>query len=753
MSTLQPDTISYLESLPTSALKSVLSKMPKVKAAKALKALQSRAMKTHAMTERDTDATRKRARRSESSRIEIPHCKNPQRREDCLADPERFLRTYMPKKFRQPFGPVHSRMIDAIYDRALTGGKKAVAAPRSRGKSTVVKGMNVYLTAAEMVRFIVPICATTKLAGRLYKDYRDEWGSNDLLLEDFPEICAPVRHLDGAPQRASRQHVAGHLTRINWSSSDFLRLPQIPGNANDYLQSQGREWSPFGGVKMTFAGLDAAFRGMNIDDDRPDFLIIDDPETRESAKSFLQIDDRCEIIEKDIEGLEGQDKLLAIVMVTTLQNTYCVSAQFTDPETKPAWDGERYGWIQKWPTASVFGYPGEEMPAGLEDLWGDYIAKRQAAQQAGDRHGMAAVEFYLANREAMDAGVEMIADNFKEVVLPDGAPAVHSAIQEAFNKIADTNLSAFKAEYQNDPDPEEQAEVSALTPGRVAGQLSGLGQGEIPDDPAFTFVGIDIGKYKSHWVKLRVTRDAVAWITDYGVAETHGLSKYSTEQAIELAIIDSLMEFADSETFADDQPVMTLVDSGDFTESIYAFCRQVDGPFFPAKGWDAGRFRNKKESDDIKPFLEAYAHHTRDSKRNLFWLYHVNTEWWKKWGQERFLVDAFMDQTRLPGSVALFEPPHGDRKFHLKFARHMVSESEQLVPVDGKLNKRVWIVHDKNNNHWLDAYALACAAAGCAGIRLVNPAVEAKKPAQKPAKKPKPLIVTPNGQHFLATER
>lgn len=703
------------------------------------------------MSERDNDASRKRKKRSESARIDIPQCVNPRRREQCLEDPERFLRTYMPKKFRQSFGAIHTRMIDAIHDRATTGGKKAVAAPRSRGKSTVVKGMNIYLTARELVRFIVPICATTKLAGRLYKDYRDEWGNNDLLFEDFPEICAPVRHLDGAPQRASRQHIDGKLTLINWSATDFLRLPRVPGDANDYLKSLGFEWSPFGGVKMTFAGLDAAFRGMNIDDDRPDYLIIDDPETRESAKSFPQIDDRCEIIEKDIEGLEGQDKPMAMVMVTTLQNTYCVSAQYTDPERKPAWEGERYGWVQQWPIHCAFRYPEGECPDGIDDLWGDYIAKRQAAQQEGDRHGMAAVELYLSNREAMDLGAEMIADNFKSVTLPDGREAVHSALQEAFNKIADTNISAFRAEYQNDPEEEEQAEVSALTPGRVSGQLSGLQRCEIPEDPAFSFVGIDIGKYKSHWVKLRITREAVAWITDYGIVETHGLSKYSTEQAIDLAIIDSLIEFSDTETFNNDQPVMTMVDSGDFTESIYAFCREVDGPFFPTKGWSSDRFRNKKESDDVKPFLEAYAHRIHDSKGNLLWLYNVNTEWWKKWGQERFLVDAFMDHTRIPGSVALFEPPHGDRKFHSQFGRHMVSESEQLIPVDGKLNKRVWVVHDKSNNHWLDAYALACAAAGCAGIRLVNPRIEITP--QKPVSPPPARITNQYGQPFLATER
>jgi hypothetical protein len=83
-------------------------------------------------------------------------------------------------------------------------------------------------------------------------------------------------------------------------------------------------------------------------------------------------------------------------------------------------------------------------------------------------------------------------------------------------------------------------------------------------------------------------------------------------------------------------------------------------------------------------------------------------------------------------------------KFHLQFARHTVSESEQFVPVDGKINKRVWVVHDKANNHWLDAYALACAAAGCAGLRLVNPEPEPVKQTAKPEPKPKPVPPPPS---------
>jgi len=155
-------------------------------------------------------------------------------------------------------------MIDTIVSRGRNGGKQAIAAPRGRGKSEIVKGLLVYLVCAQIVRFILPVAATTPLAKRLYKDFKKKLATNDLLYEDFPEICHPIRELSGAPLRAAKQHVDGRLTQIVWTD-DYISLPHVPG-------------SPYGGVKMAYYGLDAAFRGANIDGDRPDFVLVDDPE-------------------------------------------------------------------------------------------------------------------------------------------------------------------------------------------------------------------------------------------------------------------------------------------------------------------------------------------------------------------------------------------------------------------------------------------------------------------------------------------
>jgi len=600
-----------------------------------------------------------------------------------------------------------------------------VAAPRGCGKSELVKGMLAYLVLAQLVSFPLAVAATTPHARRLYKDFAKKIATNELLLADFPEVCHPVRELDGAPQRAGKQHVDGHKTEIVWTA-EYLSLPHVPG-------------SPYGGVKMAYFGLDAAFRGVNFDGDRPDFVLVDDPETRESAKSLMQIEDRERILDQDIAGLAGEDEQLAIVVLTTVQNRYCLSYQLTDRKTKPAWNGLRYGTIERWP---------EKM-----DLWDEYITKRKQDQEKGDEHGLSAVQLYLDNREAMDAGAEMLTDYFTPQFLDDGTQLTYSTLQVAWNQIADTNMTAFKTEYQNDPDAEEEVERLELSVGRVLLCTSGLEQGELPDDYKWTTLGIDIGKYKIHWTKIAWTADAVGTIVDYGVISTSGLDKYSSDKAIEVALIDTFALFAEDPAITEAAPLLALVDSGDFTESVYEVCQRLGRPFYPAKGWDNNRFKSVKPTAEQVPFLEAYAKKQWDDKQREMWLYHVNTEWWKDWLQRRFLVDPFVDSVRVPGSMALFEPQHGDVRLHSEFARNMVSEGQEFIPIPNKQSKRVWVVKDRRNNHWLDSTALASAAGGCIGVRLVQVDSKTEMVVTKSPVKKRQKLVNPYGQPFLATER
>lgn len=668
-------------------------------------------------TTRDKDATRKRQIRSESARIEIPECKNPKRREACLDDPELFLLTYFGNRYGVRFGRDHRFIIETIAARAENGGRQAVAAPRGRGKSEIVKGMIPWGVCAQHFRFPLPIAATTALAKRLYDDFKKKFSSNPLLLEDFPEICFPIRALDGAPQRASRQHVNGVLTNIVWTG-EYISFPHVPG-------------SPYGGVKMAYYGLDAAFRGANIDGDRPDFVLIDDPETSESAKSLPQIEDREKIIDQDISGLVSQEENLAMVILTTVQNRYCLSYRLTDPKQKPAFNGRRFGMFVHWPAN--------------RDLWDNYIARRHAGQASGDEHGRNAVQYYLDNRESMDAGVEMITDEFVPITLEDGTELVHSRCQQEFNKIADTDLDSYCTEYQNEPPEEEQVETLGLTAGIVQQRVSGMPQREVHEDTECRTMGIDIGNHYSHWVDTAWRGNAIGDIPDYGIMETH-YEQGSTDKAIELALLRSLEAWAE-EVVKPINPVLVLVDSGSgkiHTQAVYEFCRRMGRPFYPSKGWDSQRFRMPNADANRKPLLDAYA--SRQVEENV-WLYNVNTEAWKRWVHQRFMTQPLDDASqRTDGSLMLFSTM-GDEKRHLSFAKHITAEEEQLVPVNGKELKRVWFVKNRNN-HYLDALALACAAAGCVGIRLIQ---QTKPPAPKvvPIVQSQP-ITDPYGRPFVA---
>ena len=54
------------------------------------------------------------------------------------------------------------------------------------------------------------------------------------------------------------------------------------------------------GAVITTRGLDSAIRGVLVGTKRPDLVIIDDPETRDSARSGVQTDLRARTIEADL---------------------------------------------------------------------------------------------------------------------------------------------------------------------------------------------------------------------------------------------------------------------------------------------------------------------------------------------------------------------------------------------------------------------------------------------------------------------
>ena len=84
------------------------------------------------------------------------------------------------------------------------------------------------------------------------------------------------------------------------------------------------------------------------------------------------------------------------------------------------------------------------------------------------------------------------------------------------------------------------------------------------------------------------------------------------------------------------------------------------------------------------------------------------------------------------GSCSLFNQGK-DPKRHLTFAHHIVAEGREELFVEGKGVVRSWKVYNRNN-HWLDAIALASAALGVLGVRLIPRVSLAVPPTHKPQK-------------------
>ena len=672
------------------------------------------------MSHRDNMMVRQREERSKAAEVVIPPIADPIRRAACLQDPELFLRTYFSAIFYNPFASHHKAMIQAIYDRCYTGGDKAVAAPRGDGKSQVTIGMMAYALLATPIRFPIFIAQTTKKSSKLFKQLKGKFSNERKYPEfcgDFPEVSACVKALDGAPQRAAKQHVDGIKTDIIWSQ-EKIRLPYIEG-------------CPFSGKMVVYFGLDAAIRGEGDDEDRPDLAVIDDPETREVAFSPTNQHQNIEdMIDSDVAGLAGPNKRISRVVLTTIQNRKCYSFRVTSRTHKPTFEGDRYGILSTWPER--------------DDLWQEYIAKRQTGQSAGDRSGRAATQFYLDNMEQMKLGATLTNPHrFVSEKDSDGNQIEVDALQAFYNRVADWGMDRVLAELQNEPKEEEIPESLGITPGIVTSRMSGLAHAEVPPGGK-VFFGCDVGKYKLDWCKVAFHGNCVGTVIDYGEWRVIGTDKTSSDEATELAILRALHElrrFALAET----RPDFGFIDSGDFTPAIYEFIRQTGAPFVASKGHDDSRISYAGENTEKKRHFDQCRADWQQEQG--LWLYNYNSHHWKNEVHQRFTTKTFDESHQFnDGSLSVWATQ--DPKVHLAYSQEICAEERQEVFMEGKGLVKKWIVKSRRN-HKLDATAMALCAAACMGVKVV-PRVQATRPETP---QPRKTFTNQFGQPFLATQR
>ncbi len=511
---------------------------------------------------------RARARQAEMSLSgrdigDPPSVQDPERRETCRENFRLFCDTYFKPQFSLPWSPDHLKVIGKIEQAVLHGGLFAMAMPRGSGKSTLCEMAALWALVYGHRKFVAMIGADEDHAAHMLESIKSEIENNELLSFDFPEVCYPIQMLEGIHQRASGQLCNGKPTHINWTAKDLM-LPVLDG-------------SLAAGGTVRVAGITGRIRGMKVKradgtSARPDLVLIDDPQTDESARSPSQCQTRERILAGAILGLAGPGKKIAGLMTVTVVREGDMADCILDRTKHPQWQGER--------TKMVYAFPTNE------DLWNRYAEIRADGLRAGQQL-VPATAFYKKNRIAMDEGARVA---WPERHNPDEA----SAIQHAMNlKLA--NEHAFFAEYQNEPMSETPEEAVMLTADEVAGKLSGYERGIVPGACTCLTMFVDVQGKALYYAIVAWEPNFTGYVIDYGTEPDQRMPYFtlrevrrtlamaSPKSGPEGAIRDGLDRLintmAGREWECDDGATMRMdrimIDANwpGSTDTIYQFCR------------------------------------------------------------------------------------------------------------------------------------------------------------------------------------
>lgn len=638
----------------------------------------------------------------------IPPIREPARRTEAVRDLAAFGTLYFPDTCNLPLGPCHHTAIGRLSHATRHGGLFAFAMPRGFGKTTWswLCALWALLTGARP--FVAVIGPDEGAAAQLLASMKTALQHNERLLADWPEVCYPIYRLEGISQRAHGQLYRGQPTSLQWTAHS-ITLPSIPG-------------SRAAGATVRVTGLTGQIRGMaHTTQDgrtiRPSFVILDDPQTDDSAKSPAQTQARYEIIEQAVLNLAGPQTPIAAAMPCTVIRPDDLASRYLDRKVKPEWHGQRTPAVAAWPTN--------------ESLWAEYSRLRTEDLAAGG-DGKPADTFYLAHREEMDVGAE--------VSWPDHTQGCASAIQLHVN-LRLRNPAAHAAEYQNDPIDSTDGAEALTAAGILARPAGAFARGQLPVlHPAVSRLtaSIDVHDNVLYWKVLASTDTLEAGVVDWGgwpdqrrdywtlsdAGRTLGRKypKTGKEGAIVAGLTDCLDFLLARTWLLGDAPLrldLILVDLGYKPDAVELAIAQCSAPSavlgskgLPIKAVNKPLSEYKKNPGDRIGHYWRMAKPVRRSQRQV----QFDANAWKT-TVARALHTA-------PGDPGALHLPAGDLRM---LADHYSAEYPLRVTARGRTIDE-WQLRPNRDNHFWDSLILCYVAAAVKGAR----------PAGLPGKPTKP---------------
>lgn len=668
-------------------------------------------------------AARMQAKRDAGRELgEIPKPRFKKERAKAEKDPEFFLRFFMPAAFPLKFGEPHRAYIHALDRICVEGGRKAIAMRRGGGKSTITRGMSLRAVLFGLRHFVFNLGSNDQKALEAVAFWSMTLLRNERIGDAFPEVCVPLRRMGRVGQK--RPLYQGREIEMQ-IGSDMIVLPDIPGSISA------------GSVLASASLMSASLRGtqyMRSDGAiaRPDVVILDDPQTPESARSGPQTEERERIILGDVLKTAGAGVAISAIMPCTPIRPDDLAERFLSHEVHPEWEGSLFPMLSK-------------MPEKME-LWEEYNKQRIKGILAGQGIRWA-TSFYKERRKQMDAGaVPSWPDDFVEGEV--------SAIQSAMNLYFEDPQS-FAAECQCQP-IRQSLDADQLDRDRLLSRVTELGPTVVPENTTLITAFVDLHRNCHYWA-------VVAWSTGFGgTVLQYGTwpeqpdlyfsltdvrntleKKYvgnTMESAVKLGLSDVLTQLMGRQWMTPDgrslEVSLCLVDCGwgQTKNQVFDVCARKSwrGRVMPSKGRGIGPGDKpvsewRRQPHDIPgPLARCYEWLIPfDRKGNPCRSVTFSTNHWKTFTSERLLTPIGLDS-----SLMLHRPADG--RDHRLLVDHLTAEKRVPYVTKKQQTGDAWVMSpSRPDNHWWDCIVGCAVAASIRGLRLADVAQDIPRPVKK----------------------
>lgn len=649
-----------------------------------------------------------------------PDCVNPERRESCRLDFLRYLTTYHEAAFPLEFSKDHLRLIQSTQEVILNSGCVLAVFPRGSGKTTIFQRAEIWASLYGHRRFPMLLCADDGKFKNLLKGVKTILENNELLFEDFPEVIHPIRKLERIPLRANSQICEGQPTYMRWSTEQLVfpttKYSKEAGNAGVIIAGGGLTGAAVRGGVVTTPG------GEQV---RPDCVLIDDPQTRKSAKSVSQCQEREDIVNGDVMGMAGPNKPIALLCAATQIYQDDLVGRLLDRERSPNWNGIKVSMITKWPKNMA--------------IWDKYdtVRRQELLDELDDG---AANEFYKKHRDELELG--------GEVYWPSRCnPGKLSALQSAMDQYY-TNPRTFMAEFQNEPESTAEGDLEELSSIKLAKRTTQQGVGVVPAECSKITAHIDVQSKLLYWMVVAWTESLGGSIIEYGTTPKVNRSSFN---------LNSVRKgMAEHYKLDDDAALKAAIK--DTTEYISGkVYRRVDGA---EMSLDRGLIDSRYKTEVVEAGLQL------SEARNWMPCYGVGigakdapiSSWTKKRGGRRgvhmviykpptrLYVSMFLDvnywksQAYLGLSVPLthneaitfYKSPSSK---HAMACDHFCAETATRVEAKGRIVDEWSLPSNKPDNHFWDNLVGCMGAASLCGIRKETQREPVRRKQRRPAKR------------------